>query len=184
MEFLGNVIKPGDDLTLERGSNRITVTFARTVIAPFGGGSIGVQTDLGDTFYTDDRQSAWTVVGLTQKVEPVALPTAEGFYFLTGDDQEEYFEGHMVYLTAAGAWIDGGRLSYSEVYSEEYIRANGPVVQVAYPDEHFTAISSTLDKIYNLFYVDGVLSCDCLGFVNHGHCYHSRDLKVVLDSIE
>lgn len=182
MRFLDNVVKKGDALTLTRGTNRITVVFERDITHAFDPLSvIGLQDDLGQSWYTDaDHKSAWRVVGHTIQETPTPLPTDEGWYLLTGDDYEGHFEAFTVYLTSDGKWVDGGLRGDSTPYSEEFIRNYGPVLRLSVSGEHYTAISSMRDKFYDLYVQeDGSLTCTCAGFVYRKTCRHVTETKLV-----
>ncbi len=178
MHILGEEAQKGDQITLSRGKNRITVTYGVPIFELINGRDVGFQDDTGQSWYTSsDYKVAWSPVGLEKagitEPELAPLPTRVGYYAVL-DSSVEDDPAYFVVERDSEGWREAGSLN--DVLSEETIRGLDFLTPLYYAEEHFTAISSDGKTIYNLVLaVDGdSVSCNCKGFEFRSKCRHAE----------
>jgi hypothetical protein len=175
MIFQGIEVTKGDEVVLQRGKSRVTVTYRGSVKQVFSEAEVGFTDSEGQVWYTDSaHKTAWNVVGYIQQEvpapEPVKIPTTSGVYRAVSDDGED------ILLFDANIWMYGGYSVREDTLAEytEFI----PLYAFG---EHFTVQSSDGSKFYDLVRLWDAdesgrweITCTCKGYHFRKECKHSK----------
>lgn len=177
MEFLGNKVKRGDELTLQRGKSRVTVDFYDSFTQH--GAVVGFVDSTGQSWPLANAASMWEIVGHTE-ITPSVVPTTRGVYRAVSDDGED------VLVFEENTWMYGG---YS--VGEADLASYTEFIPLYATGEHFTALSSDGSQYYDLVRFwdadengDWFVTCTCKGYHFRKQCKHSDELAFHLTEQE